>query len=676
MSKNHPFYWYHGFPVFDTAHAFVYLEDLKTRDNEDETTVTHMRDLYSAAASKASAVAASLASNAEVSKNALDFLLTVADNERNKELQVIKDYKDQLADLFPKDPHINKILSQFNSSLIENPDQVQEFYLYLTKYINTIRQGAEDYTNRLNSFLVHNNKKMNELQQDDYRFRGLSDLEGTFNNLIGTATRAQEKAQTQYLPKIRDAALQFILQSNLINQIQSGADFAALFSVIQLDLEKKCQDMLYKLNKADLTDLAIDGELDTIINEYLNASGEQDTKLQKVIQANNDELVRILDSAKNILGIKQIKDSSEQAKRQLQSIARTNLLSPEISLRKKIQASSKNLKWLLDELQLLQFSITTQQNAHGNLFELIQIVQEGNTIKVKGNTGTDIINLGSFDFNLTPTNIQSQFREKLQNIEHALTDFETQKRKGRFDHRTRATKAMNDAVNSQIKEMNNLLKTQKNLDIQNLFVYHESLKLYKSAETNESKGFHGRDMLILNYIDDMYSANNLAKLELPDRNTLYFLALNLGAGAVAADKKDDLVNYLSIFAGLLMFDDIYNMAKEAQASLLMGHYRSPGKVKQIHLYNLNGVYVPSSMILTSMYMIMSELNEQAFEGTAAKAQISTSGANQAISNYLGVRPKPLYRQWAPLADAASSGTNIRIQLLSGFTSLVTQLSEI
>jgi hypothetical protein len=37
--------------------------------------------------------------------------------------------------------------------------------------------------------------------------------------------------------------------------------------------------MLYKLNKADLTDLAIDGELDTIINEYLNASGEQDTKL-------------------------------------------------------------------------------------------------------------------------------------------------------------------------------------------------------------------------------------------------------------------------------------------------------------------------------------------------------------------------------------------------------------
>lgn len=94
MSKNHPFYWYHGFPVFDTAHAFVYLEDLKTRDNEDEETVTHMRDLYNAAASQASAVAASLASDAEASKNALDFLLTVADNERNKELQIIKDYKD------------------------------------------------------------------------------------------------------------------------------------------------------------------------------------------------------------------------------------------------------------------------------------------------------------------------------------------------------------------------------------------------------------------------------------------------------------------------------------------------------------------------------------------------------------------------------------------------------
>ena len=235
---------------------------------------------------------------------------------------------------------------------------------------------------------------------------------------------------------------------------------------------------------------------------------------------------------------------------------------------------------------------------------------------------------------------------------------------------------MNDAVNSQIKEMNTLLKTQKNLDIQNLFVYHESLKLYKSAETNESEGFHGRDMLILNYIDDMYGADNLAKLELPDRNTLYFLALNLGSEAVAADKKDDLANYLSIFAGLLMFDDIYNMAKEAQASLLMKHYRSPGKVKQIHLYNLNGIYVPSSMILTSMYMIMSELEEYAFEGASTKVRISTSDANTAISNYLNTRPKPLYAQWAPLADAVSSGTNVRIQLLSGFTSLVTQLSKI
>jgi hypothetical protein len=66
------------------------------------------------------------------------------------------------------------------------------------------------------------------------------------------------------------------------------------------------------------------------------------------------------------------------------------------------------------------------------------------------------------------------------------------------------------------------------------------------------------------------------------------------------------------------------------------------------------------MILTSMYMIMSELNEQAFEGTAAKVQISTKGADNAISGYLAARPKPLYRQWAPLADAASSGTTVRI----------------
>jgi len=62
-------------------------------------------------------------------------------------------------------------------------------------------------------------------------------------------------------------------------------------------------------------------------------------------------------------------------------------------------------------------------------------------------------------------------------------------------------------------------------------------------------------MVILNYIDEMYSANGIG-LDLPEKQNLQLLAMNLSSQAVGGDYKGTLENFFSIFAGLLMFDDV------------------------------------------------------------------------------------------------------------------------
>jgi len=48
------------------------------------------------------------------------------------------------------------------------------------------------------------------------------------------------------------------------------------------------------------------------------------------------------------------------------------------------------------------------------------------------------------------------------------------------------------------------------------------------------------------------------------RELLTFMGLNLANGAVGNGNSGPLENYFSIFAGMLMFDDVVNMAKEAE----------------------------------------------------------------------------------------------------------------
>jgi len=101
--------------------------------------------------------------------------------------------------------------------------------------------------------------------------------------------------------------------------------------------------------------------------------------------------------------------------------------------------------------------------------------------------------------------------------------------------------------------------------------------------------------------------------------------------------KTSVENYFSIFAGMLMFSDIRNMALELGKETEMKiQYAS---TKNIHLYLLNDTYYPASYILTNVYQALKSGVKTLSVKDGAKASINTNGATTSIKTYVSYLEK-------------------------------------
>ena len=660
--------YYYGFPQFHMSDRLVFMNDLLNTDNNIKPVQAIKKNLYNTAQAQAAMVSQmiSAAKDADAVKTAFEFLQNVTLNERNKELKIIEDYKDMLSKEFSA-AEVNNFLNTSKLQSFNNPQALEDFYIQLTNFLTTVRLTREKTKQRLEKLMTNYGREMHELAQDDYRFRAAGDTQALLNNVLGIATRAQDKALATYSGKIRQLAMQYLNESGLLNRLTSGEDIAAAFAVVALDIQARMQEVLDALNLKDLTEIINDPALfENVVDRYMKADARYASHLQQAIKNNDMELQNILGAAKSILNIKKIEKEADQKSRKKLLEKRKYGLGKEKSLYKQLQDKVKENP-AIQELDYIQFSVGASNTAHGNLFELIQVVQVGNTIKIVGPAGADTLHLGSLSFETSPVDLRPHFLPLMNEIGNTLTNYIQGERQDRFDERVQLETQMTQKLETYIEVLD---KQAEKFDIDNLFVYHESEKLYKSAEVGQSNGFHGRDINIMTYLDKMYSANQLAGLSLPHRDMINYLAFNMSSLTVGGNLKGPLEEFFSIFAGLLMFDDVQLMAKEAAASL---NNQTNGRTKQIHLYNLNGVYVPASMVLSFTYTSMQKIGDAAQNGLAAKATISTHEADKAIQDYLDTRPVPLSEQWAIVANQVQSGTNVRITVLSSFTNLIASL---
>jgi len=91
-----------------------------------------------------------------------------------------------------------------------------------------------------------------------------------------------------------------------------------------------------------------------------------------------------------------------------------------------------------------------------------------------------------------------------------------------------------------------------------------------------------------------------------DVENMFIAMINCGKLMIGSTLKPTLVNYLSAFMGMLMFNDASLFAEDVK-NWLNNEKMLVGSVQDLHLYQLNGIVVPSSYILQKTYDAMSKL---------------------------------------------------------------------
>lgn len=680
--------WLFGIPDFSLAQRFTYFNDLQDVKHNVPLAAYKKLSLYNAASSAVNSAMDILGSE-DALINASNFLQNIAISERNKEIALIKEYSRQMHKDFP-------FLKKFNSpeAILNEPDV---FYAELTSAINEARQGTKQYLTelyRIQSNIKEHTRTLENYKQDDYRFRLSGDLESFLRRLNGSFGLGGKIDEDAFSVRVQQLTMRILEQKGIVEQIGQGIDFAAIAASTLIEVEQEVQreidkEIRFNDKKKDLAE-ATDAILNTVEKRYLYHIEKNDEDSSPVQRALNDitgmDFKRVTQNAKELLGLK-VGVSSKQLEKRAKNIAnltksRSKKSKNARQIIKELRQSLKRNHQMSSDLMSLTFSISGSQNSkHGTVFELINSL---GGINVKANAAIDVIN---YRFNFQFQKNDAFYDELIGNISSQISDLVAKQNEGvesNLRDIRQAIEEMNQNINDLIAAAEEQQKKLEDTNLNDLFIYHESLKLYSSAETGRSKhpGFEGRSMNILSFIDFMDSAA-VGDFSLAiSRDLMAFLALNLGGGAVAEHAKGPLETYFSIFAGLLMFDDVRNMAMEAAKIADYG-----GSIKQIHLYNLNGIYVPASMILSYVSDAVSAASEYVADGIAAQATISAPEVNKSYENWKDERmhynsSRDYYKNelrpehWQAVAAEAASSTTVTITFLAAFQDFINKLSEI
>ncbi len=640
--------FYCGVPMsFLFSNNYSYFESLAVTDMEPFPFLFAARKeyLYKEAVMQAGKAASSISVDSQKVNQAVAFLGRAAESERNKEMAVIQQYKRKILEQLGNNRDMsNKLNSLFNGYDTSNP---QQFYEKLIYFFNYTRQNAEDFKERLD-VLSQGLREQSQIYSENYIFKNDEDSRAFVQLLSGHLT--QKDNATSYRKLIRDATFQVIESKGYVKNNTDLVDFAALAVAIQNDLSHLFQQETYKQRFLGVKNLTPE-KIKEITNNYIQGTKDTYTVFREHLYNNDAQLQNIINSYKNSFGIK-IKSSKKNKKEQ--------------------KYSKETFEWLnklgfsleqISEMGEITVSCRTKTSS-GNIFESVSVaLQEGLGGKVPYSAATDIIMLGSIDVTIT---MHDKVNEQLKKI---INEIGTNAKKLSSHVSGEELQAsylrMNTALSEAYAQLNNILKATGSKE--DLFIYHESLKNYKAIERGEKIPLHGRELKAFTYLDELYAVQKGGGLTPPSIHYLEFLILNLFDGAVAHRYKDTLEKYFSIFAGLLMFDDAVVMAQNAQRSMMADN----SQVKSVHLYNINGVYVPASYVLQSLYQALTEASSMIESGI----KVSINDVGSEAKRIEKTSSSPYSKRWDEVSNMVQNETKVNITFLSAFLQLIEQINN-
>ena len=219
---------------------------------------------------------------------------------------------------------------------------------------------------------------------------------------------------------------------------------------------------------------------------------------------------------------------------------------------------------------------------------------------------------------------------------------------------TEKYKQSNIKIQQILKTYQEKKRNEKIPDYTKMFITNESAKLYWNAE-NKSEELSGRNIGIADALAQLYSVDEALII---NQDILIHIIVNLSSAT--AKQQTSLEQHLSIFAGLLMFVDIYNMAQEAakfaQTNLLSND------IHVIHLYNIGEHFIPSSIVLENICNNFKKIAEGAHLEMAARASISPYKPEWSI---------PVSEEsWEKASEDALLKTKIQLHFLKGLFNFI------
>ena len=225
------------------------------------------------------------------------------------------------------------------------------------------------------------------------------------------------------------------------------------------------------------------------------------------------------------------------------------------------------------------------------------------------------------------------------------------------------------------EELNRLLQ-----ELNNFVNASISVKEYNYG-SNEF-GFHGGSLgpdgaMALDNIYRMYELGGITPIDL---QTLYFVLINCGVDGIANGLKENLENYLLGAAAMMMFDDGFATA-EAFIKRMIDTYGFMPKL--LHLYVVQGRYVPASLVYTSIYNSLNDIYQDITQQLADL--VNTSRIKNSVSivnnikesnytwNYSEAPNNYAQNRFNQVSAEAASNVDIRFYFLAGILDIFEQI---
>ena len=667
-------------PPFNFEDLYTYFKDLNNKRNNIPRNIWAAQTAQ-AASSRLNLEINQLKEGTQIVNDAITILGKIAESERQKEINAINQYKDKLKTTL-KDwenaPELQQIIQELNQINLDTSDfeTLKNFNINLTKAINLIKQRKNDYVARLQRIIASNqndNFTTNILNGQQIQYRLHSDLEGLLKDATGAYVRESREAENNLSKTLRQCAEDYLFSDiRKLNKLGGGAEIAAMLAAIETDIMELAQQ---EFNNQQIKNNSIAEKITAdivkqIYEKYKQASEEDMTYIQKMYKnKNQNEINTIINNMKKAFGISTIDETIDQYnERRTQALANLNN-SKRISLNQGAKRLQRTIAGREIFDKLLTVNISGSSQVYGTIEEGVRSVIEEGSFLTSGRTLADMISLGSLKFNSEVSLNFSALQDLGRQFTNIISDF-TNKNVLEDRHKSYAEdySKMNDALAEIIKQLKNIIIEDPDLD--ELFVFHESIKSYMSAEgditSKKFKGFKGGQMQIFTAFDRLYSMANLdLGVQFLEMDAIKFIALNLSEGALGSENKEPLAKYLSIFAGMLMFDDVKNMALDMATNI------TNEPVQQVHVYLLNDIYVPSSVVLSNIYLQLEKGLTNINIENAAAVQITTDDIDAQIAAY---KPNLYSRdKWDTYAETARKSTLVTIYFLKSYVDFLQNL---